>query len=94
MIQGTDKAFPISNLYKNNLANAQNSRNLAKSYKDECNPNLLNLKQCYDQNYNPDVHGEGIDGSETVTMGYKLLAECNWENYMKCKREDLERLNL
>jgi hypothetical protein len=93
MIQGTDKAFPISNLYKNNLENNQKLKNSAKSYKDECNPNILNLKQCFDQNYSSDVHDEGIDGSETVTMSFKLLAECNWDYYVKCRQGDQERLN-
>lgn len=93
MIQGTGNAFPISNLYKSNLSNIQKMKDSVKSYRDECNSTLLNLKECFDQNYDPEVHNEPIDGSETVTMKFRLLAHCNWNYYVNCRQKDEERLN-
>lgn len=93
MIQGSGTAFPISNLYKENLNKIKKEKEKLKSYKDICNANIYDLKQCYDENYDKDTHETPIDNSPIITTRFALLMDCNWQYYLECRNQNKEKLN-
>ena len=90
MIRESGTAFPISNLYKKNLEKIEKNLNNSKSYKDICNSQLYDLKECFNKTYDKDLHEVPIDNDPTITNKFALLMDCNWEYYVECRNKNAE----
>lgn len=87
----------VSNLYKSSVEDHNVGRAIKIDFKNKCRATEIQLQPCLKKNYDEDLHNQPIHEriDPSITSRYGLIAFCNQQYYMNCKKRLIEEyLNL